>query len=93
MRRLKVHEHFEDVFDIVAGEMDPKPLPQTYDRFLARHGVDPHKAAIFEDLSRNLEVPHALGMTILCWSCRSVPARSSARTGSSMGTTRRTSIT
>jgi putative hydrolase of the HAD superfamily len=63
MGRLKVREHFEDVFDIVAGELEPKPLPQTYDRFLVRHGVDPGKAAIFEDLARNLEVPHALGMT------------------------------
>jgi putative hydrolase of the HAD superfamily len=62
MRRLRVQEHFEDVFDIVAGEHEPKPLPRTYDRFLARHGVDPQKAAIFEDLSRNLEAPHALGM-------------------------------
>ena len=63
MRRLEVHEHFEDVFDIVAGELEPKPLPQTYDRFLARHGVDPKRAALFEDLARNLEVPHALGKT------------------------------
>ena len=29
----------------------------------ARHGVDAAKAAMFEDLARNLEVPHALGMT------------------------------
>jgi putative hydrolase of the HAD superfamily len=63
MRRLQVHEHFEDVFDIVAGELEPKPLPQTYDRFLARHAVDPRRSALFEDLARNLEVPHALGMT------------------------------
>jgi len=63
MRRLAVHEHFEDVFDIVAAELAPKPMAQTYDRFLARHGVDPRKAAIFEDLARNLAVPHALGMT------------------------------
>ena len=34
-----------------------------YERFLSRHDVDPCKAAIFEDLSRNLEAPHALGMT------------------------------
>jgi len=34
-----------------------------YDRFLHRHRVDPAKAAIFEDLSRNLVVPHARGMT------------------------------
>ena len=63
MQRLAIHSHFEDVYDIVAAKLDPKPLPQTYDRFLARHGVDPKKAAMFEDLARNLSVPHALGMT------------------------------
>ncbi len=62
MRRLDIHGHFEDVFDIVAADLEPKPFPQTYDRFLARHGVDPRRAAMFEDLARNLEVPHALGM-------------------------------
>jgi putative hydrolase of the HAD superfamily len=63
MQRLAIHEHFEDVFDIVAAELEPKPSPHTYDRFLARHDVDPTKAAMFEDLARNLQVPHALGMT------------------------------
>ncbi len=62
MRRLEVHQHFEDVFDIAAADLDPKPLPQVYERFLKRHAVDPRKAAMFEDLARNLEVPHALGM-------------------------------
>jgi putative hydrolase of the HAD superfamily len=63
MRRLAIHHHFEGVFDIVAAELEPKPLPQTYDRFLTAHGVDPASAAMFEDLARNLAVPHALGMT------------------------------
>jgi len=63
MRRLAIHEHFDDVFDIVAAELEPKPSPQTYDRFLAHHGVDPKKAAMFEDLARNLSTPHSLGMT------------------------------
>ena len=62
MARLEIREHFEDVFDIVAAELEPKPLAQTYDRFLAHHGVDPRRAAMFEDLARNLAVPHALGM-------------------------------
>ena len=62
-QRLGIHHHFEDVFDIVAAELEPKPSPQTYDRFLAHHGVDPAKAAMFEDLARNLSAPHALGMT------------------------------
>jgi len=51
------------VFDIAAADLDPKPLPQVYKRFLKRHDVDPEKAAMFEDLARNLEVPYALGMT------------------------------
>jgi putative hydrolase of the HAD superfamily len=63
MRRLEVHEHFEDVFDIIAAELEPKPLAQTYARFLERHDVDAKHAAMFEDLARNLKEPHALGMT------------------------------
>jgi putative hydrolase of the HAD superfamily len=63
MARLEIDRHFEDVFDIAAADLDPKPLPQVYQRFLALHQVDPEKAAMFEDLARNLEAPHALGMT------------------------------
>jgi putative hydrolase of the HAD superfamily len=63
MRRLEIHQHFEDVFDIVAAELEPKPSAITYERFLERHAVDPAKAAMFEDLARNLEAPHTLGMT------------------------------
>jgi putative hydrolase of the HAD superfamily len=63
MRRLEIERHFDDVFDIKAAELEPKPRPLVYERFVARHGVDPTRAAIFEDLARNLEVPHALGMT------------------------------
>jgi putative hydrolase of the HAD superfamily len=62
MRRLAIHEHFEGVFDILAAELEPKPSPQTYERFLRTHNVDATKAAMFEDLARNLVVPHALGM-------------------------------
>jgi putative hydrolase of the HAD superfamily len=63
LERLGLGTHFEDVFDIVAAELEPKPSALTYDRFLAAHGVDAGKAAMFEDLARNLSVPHALGMT------------------------------
>ena len=63
LARLELERHFEDVFDIIAAELEPKPSRQTYDRFLAAHGVDGEKAAMFEDLARNLAVPHALGMT------------------------------
>ncbi len=63
LARLQLDRHFDDVFDIVAAELEPKPSSQTYDRFLAAHDVDAARAAMFEDLARNLAVPHALGMT------------------------------
>jgi putative hydrolase of the HAD superfamily len=63
MRRIGIERHFDDVFDIRAAALEPKPRRGVYERFLARHLVDAGRAAIFEDLARNLEVPHALGMT------------------------------
>jgi putative hydrolase of the HAD superfamily len=63
LARLGLTSHFDGVFDIIAAELEPKPAPQTYQKFLRDHAVDPAKAAMFEDLSRNLVVPHQLGMT------------------------------
>src|SRR5246127_5778534 len=63
LARLELDHHFDDVFDIVAAELEPKPSPQTYDPFLKLHAIDASKAAMFEDLARTLAVPHALGMT------------------------------
>ena len=60
--RLGITDHFEGVFDIIAAELEPKPSPQTYQKFLRRHDVAPERSAMFEDLSRNLVVPHELGM-------------------------------
>jgi putative hydrolase of the HAD superfamily len=63
LARLGLATHFDGVFDIIAAGFEPKPAEQTYRKFLADHAVDPTRAAMFEDLSRNLTVPHQLGMT------------------------------
>jgi putative hydrolase of the HAD superfamily len=63
LERLGIGAHFEAVFDIIAAELEPKPAPQTYQKFLKAHGVNPLRSAMFEDLARNLVVPHQLGMT------------------------------
>ena len=63
LARLELVGHFDDVFDILDAELEPKPSAQTYDRFLNRHNIDARQAAMFEDLARNLAVPHARGMT------------------------------
>jgi putative hydrolase of the HAD superfamily len=60
--RLGITAHFDDIFDIVSAEHLPKPLVATYERFWLAHGIVPEQAAMFEDLARNLEVPHARGM-------------------------------
>ena len=60
--QLGFADTFEAVFDIVAADLVPKPDAATYDRFFAVHGVDPRRAVMFEDIPRNLVVPHARGM-------------------------------
>jgi putative hydrolase of the HAD superfamily len=60
--QLGILDHFDEIFDIVAADLMPKPAQLTYDKFTALHRVDCRNAAMFEDLARNLVVPHALGM-------------------------------
>ncbi len=61
-RQLGILDHFDEIFDIMAADFQPKPAPATYERFLKLHGIEPKAAAMFEDLGRNLEVPKSLGM-------------------------------
>lgn len=63
LEKLGMGGHFAAVHDIVAAEFHPKPTEEAYLRFLRAYGVDPSRAVMFEDLARNLEVPHRLGMT------------------------------
>ena len=61
-KQLGIDHMFEDIFDIVAADLMPKPAAETYQRFFDRHAVDPARAAMFEDIAHNLAVPHARGM-------------------------------
>jgi putative hydrolase of the HAD superfamily len=63
LSQIGIHDHVEEIFDIVHADFVPKPHVATYERFLGLHGIDPKRAAMFEDLDRNLEPAHALGMT------------------------------
>ncbi len=62
-RKIGILDHFEDVFDIVAADFIPKPDRRAYEIFLEKHAVDPARAAMFEDIAKNLVVPHDTGMT------------------------------
>ena len=60
--RLGIADLMEDIFDIHSADLDPKPKPHVYDKFLRDHDVDPSRAIMFEDMARNLVPAHALGM-------------------------------
>lgn len=60
--RLGGDHLFEHIFDIRAMTFTPKPHRSAYDAFLAHNGIDASRAAMFDDLEKNLRVPHEVGM-------------------------------
>ena len=62
LAEIGIGAHFEDIFDIHAFDYEPKPARIAYDVMLKQAGFAPERAAMFEDIARNLEVPHELGM-------------------------------
>lgn len=63
LARLGIADRFDGIFDIVAAGYVPKPDPRPYAEFVAQFGVVPDKAAMVEDIARNLAPAAALGMT------------------------------
>jgi len=61
-QKLEIEHHFDGVFDIVTVAFQPKPQRTAYERFVAASGIDPARSAMFEDIARNLLVPHDMGM-------------------------------
>ncbi len=61
--RLGVADVFSGVFDVVAADYVPKPNPRPYDVLASRHGIDPTRAVMIEDIAHNLEPAAAMGMT------------------------------
>lgn len=61
--RLGLTASIDGVFDILAGDLIPKPYPESLDAFLSLFCIDPIRAAMFDDLEVNLALPHERGMT------------------------------
>lgn len=53
---------FEAIYGIEETGFHPKPDARAYAAVVRAHGIDPSRAAFFEDDPRNLEQPHAMGM-------------------------------
>jgi putative hydrolase of the HAD superfamily len=63
--QLGIGHVFDAIYDIVTTEYAPKPRAEAYERFITASGIKPKRASMFEDIPRNLEVPHALGMATI----------------------------
>lgn len=63
LNRIGIHHLVDHIFDIVHADYFPKPKTESFSRFISKHAVTPARAAMFEDLDRNLAPAHELGMT------------------------------
>jgi len=57
-----IRHTFDAIYGIEDAGFVPKPHEQAFLSIFAADGLSPKGAAIFEDESRNLAVPHAMGM-------------------------------
>lgn len=65
LARLGIERHFDGIFDIAAAAFVPKPQPECYQTMVRRFGLDPRRAAMVEDIHRNLVPACAIGMTTI----------------------------
>ncbi len=61
--RTGLGAHIDDLWDIRTIGFRPKPDPGAYDAVVARAAIAPGRAAMFEDVARNLVPARALGWT------------------------------
>ena len=60
--RLGISDQIENIFDIKAADLLPKPDMVSYEKFLTDHDVDPNRAVMVEDMAKNLIPAKDLGM-------------------------------
>ncbi len=62
LARLGVGHHFDEIFDIVAGDYVPKPDHGVYRKLVESFDIDPVRAVMVEDVARNLGPAADMGM-------------------------------
>jgi putative hydrolase of the HAD superfamily len=63
--RLNLNDLLEDTFHLESADFVPKPNLVSYEAMMKKHGVDPRRAAFFEDAEKNLKPAFDLGMTTI----------------------------
>ena len=63
LEKIGVHDHFDELHDIHASDLRPKPDPHGYRLLCKRFAIDPRHAVLVDDMAQNLAPAKALGMT------------------------------
>ena len=66
---------FDAIYGIESAGFRPKPEAEAFAAVFAQDGTDPKTAAMFEDDTRNLIAPHAMGMRTVHVAPKPHPAR------------------
>lgn len=62
LNNLGGRDLFDGIFDIKASDYQPKPMVEAYAKFFKDHNIQTDRAIMFDDLHKNLFVPHNQGM-------------------------------
>ena len=60
---LGIDDLFEDVFDIVDAEYNPKPAAKAFDLMVQKFDIDPEETIYIEDIAKNLSIGKERGAT------------------------------
>ncbi len=63
LEAIGVESHFDELHDIHASDLRPKPNPHGYELLCGRFGIEPAHALMVDDMAQNLAPAKALGMT------------------------------
>ena len=63
LEAIGVGSHFDELHDIHASELRPKPDPHGYELLCDRFQIDPNHALLVDDMAQNLKPAKQLGMT------------------------------
>ena len=60
---LGIDDQFENIFDIVDAEYNPKPAAKAFDLMLEKFKIDPKETLYIEDIAKNLSIGKERGTT------------------------------
>jgi len=63
LKSLGIKNSIDQIYDIKRANYLPKPKPQTYLRLINEFRINPQQTVFFEDIEKNLEPAHKLGIT------------------------------